>query len=65
MYQCMNFIMITLKTNMIIKDYCPLIQTGCCIILKLKMFIKILVRIEKFFILEISQLSQNVMIQAN
>ena len=65
MYQCMNFIMITLKTNMIIKDYCPLIQTVCSIILKLKMFIKILVRIEKFFILEISQLSQNVMIQAN
>ena len=61
----MNFIMITLKTNMIIKDYCPLIQTVCSIILKLKMFIKILVRIEKFFILEISQLSQNVMIQAN
>ena len=59
--------MITLKTNMVtnLDYYLPLLIVWC-IKLKLKIFMKILLKVKNFLVLVIIQLSQNItMIQAN
>ena len=58
-----EFHYVTLEINFTtIQDYYSLIVTVSCIKFKQKMFSKILVKIEKQFILVIIELSQNIMV---